>query len=78
MAAPARKGGRQGVRQVRTHGPSWLYVARQQLGSERGGMPVPPLPDVGTDDMDDLILYRWNRLPEALKFDLDYAPHCDA
>ena len=39
---------------------------------------MPPLPNVATDDMDDLILHRWNRLPEALKFDPDYAPHCDA
>ena len=41
-------------------------------------MPLLPLPDVGTDDMDDLILHRWNHLPEALKFYLDYAPHYDA
>ena len=47
-------------------------------GLSEGGIPVPLLPDVGTGDRDDLILHRWNRLPEALKFDPDYAPHCDA
>ena len=39
-----------------------------------GGFPVSPLPDVDTEDMEDPILDRWNRLSEKLKFDPGYAP----
>ena len=39
-----------------------------------GGLPVSLLPDVDTEDMEDLILDRWNQLSEKLKFDAGYAP----
>ena len=58
--------------------PPGCMLPDSSWGLSEGGMPVPPLSDIGTDNIDDLILHRRNRLPEALKFDPDYVPHYDA